>query len=1038
MALAIATSPVIANGALNSSQTVSAAFNIPVRSLLIVCVAANSAVGGSTTSTISDNKGKSWAFVDVANFASLGQSGYSTIYAAYSDTAETGMVVTVNTAGSDVMTRRSSFKVFVVTGAHKTLFGASSQIVSDGNNVYNGSFVQTIANSMLFIAACEWNKRGVPTSTNLTGDFFDQTTSPGISGAFGYRLLDGTTGPEPYNLDAAAALAARWNVTAFEVRPAVVPTVSAGVDVAAHTAGAVFARTGADSDGGSLVTAREWRVTAGPAAVNTVLSTTSDVSFQPTVLGVYTLRYQATNDIGTTTDTMTLTVVPPVGRAFMQGILPAGTLLSVEIAWGANLTADPGTWTWTDVTEDAYLDVPLSIKTGRGDEASESQPASLSLTLNNNAFKYSLGAQSPNYPNVRRNTPVRVRIDYAGSGMSTAMFQGFAVGFTPSWNVRGNVRTVELVAAGSLRRLIQGSSPLFSPLRRALSADPSIVAYWPIEDEPGTTVIAPVIGSTGMRYNLATPAFQANTTVDSSAPMANFNGAVLSAEVDTYADTGEAQVRVLFDFPKAGIDPVATDALLFSVFTSGTIAKWNIYYVEGGDFYLTAENRARTIIYNFGPVGFGVNGTSRYYSLGLTQSGSNIAWALRTISPYTVLGFVSGTINNQTFGIVKRIQLNEQVLSANPGVIQDTGVGHVSVHKTIVPVTEARLALDAYASEYYTDRLNRLAAENATALTRISGTSLLEPLTDRMGPQRIDALVSLLRECEKVDQGILYDGYNAGLTYRSRRATEEQAAIVTIDAGDLKLSPPFGPMDDDQRTRNKILVKRYKGSSALGQDVTGPMGTNAVGIYDSSVDLNAYLDDSLPLFAGWFLSRGTLEGYRYPVISIDIGANPTIAPSVLNLQPGTRLQITNINNVLPGHPIGTVDLLVEGLTHTLQNKTWRVELVCSSFRVWKTGVLTDTASATDPNQINLDTDGSTLQANAAIGATSISVTTVTGPLWTTTSTDYPFTLEIGGFPVVVTNCADGTSPQVMTVAPLQYNLTAGMTVRLWEPAVLGL
>ena len=56
------------------------------------------------------------------------------------------------------------------------------------------------------------------------------------------------------------------------------------------------------------ITAREWRITAGPAQQNTVLSTTASVSWTPTTIGTYTLQYSATNSFGTGSDTMTVSV----------------------------------------------------------------------------------------------------------------------------------------------------------------------------------------------------------------------------------------------------------------------------------------------------------------------------------------------------------------------------------------------------------------------------------------------------------------------------------------------------------------------------------------------------------------------------------------------------------------------------------------------------------------------------------------------------------------------------------------------------------
>ena len=99
------------------------------------------------------------------------------------------------------------------------------------------------------------------------------------------------------------------------------------------------------------------------------------------------------------------------GQPFLPGILPADARLAVELAFGADLAADPGTWTWADVTADAmYAGGGVTISpVGRGDETAKAQPAGCQLRLLNTSGAYSKNLPtSPYWPNVRRNTPVRV------------------------------------------------------------------------------------------------------------------------------------------------------------------------------------------------------------------------------------------------------------------------------------------------------------------------------------------------------------------------------------------------------------------------------------------------------------------------------------------------------------------------------------------------------------------------------------------------------------------------------------------------------
>jgi hypothetical protein len=117
--------------------------------------------------------------------------------------------------------------------------------------------------------------------------------------------------------------------------------------------------------------------------------------------------------------------------------------LAVEVAFGADLTADPATWVWYDVTTDVMFTGGLVNITpmGRGDETSKAQPAGCKFQLLNTSGAYSkANPVSPYYPNVRRNTPVRARVTLDNVTWYT-QFQGFANGFVPAWNTKGNVPT---------------------------------------------------------------------------------------------------------------------------------------------------------------------------------------------------------------------------------------------------------------------------------------------------------------------------------------------------------------------------------------------------------------------------------------------------------------------------------------------------------------------------------------------------------------------------------------------------------------------
>jgi len=82
----------------------------------------------------------------------------------------------------------------------------------------------------------------------------------------------------------------------------------------------------------------------------------------------------------------------------------------VEAGWGGLVQA-PWSITWTDITPRVDLAKKVTITRGASDEKSETQPGSCTVTLDNTDGALTPGnPNSPYYPFVRRNSPIRVSI----------------------------------------------------------------------------------------------------------------------------------------------------------------------------------------------------------------------------------------------------------------------------------------------------------------------------------------------------------------------------------------------------------------------------------------------------------------------------------------------------------------------------------------------------------------------------------------------------------------------------------------------------
>lgn len=728
----------------------------------------------------------------------------------------------------------------------------------------------------------------------------------------------------------------------------------------------------------------------------------------------------------------TVSTADPLGVPFLLAQLSGGRL-AIEAAWGADLAADDATWVWTDISDFVRYRERIQLRHGRADEASTTLPAMFRATLDNRGGEFSKGGQSSNWPYVRLNTPIRVSIDIDGGGASyVTVFFGFADTWQPAWDVTGTDATVELTASGTLRRLAQGSTPLVSPFRRAMldRVGVDLRAYWPCEEAPlaqtiasGITGHSPMVLSGTAEYPY--PEFGASTDFTCSYPLPLVAGSTWRGVVPSYTSTGDIQVRFLADFPE---DPItATEVIVLSIFTRGTTCRWDLSYVSGGNLklYVTEDNGTRTELVN---AGFNCDNTRRWYSVELNQTGADVAWTVRAIGlGYRTEGLVDDTLTGETVTRASAIAVGPD------GDVGDLAIGHITVQSAITTLSDDLEAFNAYDFELVTDRLQRLCDENGVNLT-ITGTS-----TQRIGAQSIAELVPLLRECEAVDGGLLCDGLANGLSYITGDERVNSTATLTLDAASGEVGN-IVPVDDDQRVRNLVTVTRKLGGEATFEDADGELGTAAIGTYDESIEINAIEPDDLIDHASRQVALGTQPGYRYPNLTLALHHDPALADDWLATTLSSRVDVTNIEDVRDQHPAGTLSLLLEGSTQQLDQFQWNATLNVSPYEPMRAGLYAANTGTTSEFVLRVDTDGSTLSAGVSAGATSLSVATPSGPLWTTTADDAPFDIEVGGIRVTVTAVTGGSSPQTFTVtgSTVTKALTSGSTVALWRPVGLGM
>ncbi|MFF3497374.1 carbohydrate binding domain-containing protein [Streptomyces sp. NPDC002795] len=557
------------------------------------------------------------------------------------------------------------------------------------------------------------------------------------------------------------------------------------------------------------------------------------------------------------------------------------------------------------------------------------------------------------------------------------LFFGEIASWPQKWVASGADVWTPVQAAGILRRYGQGVKALDSTLRRRIPSGRPI-AYWPMEEDRGASrAYSPISGVAAAA--MTNVEFAALDTLPSSSALPKIGkGGTLSAIVPAHADLGQWQVEFVYN-----ADDKAPSNLseLVSVSTTGTVRRWS-FQLRNGAAWVYGYNSSGTAVIDEG-IGVSSDVFHGWVRLRLwaREEGGVITWGVFFQDPGGDAGGRSRTLP----GAAGRVT----AVTANwPEALDGWGFGHLSV----LPQAESALYTGSdsgYAGETAWARIQRLASEEAIPVSRIAGP--LAP--QRVGPQRPETLLSLFQEAADADGGMLVESRDRlGLLYRDRSSlyTQEPALVLDYAAGQIAAGS-LEPTDDDDATRNDIIVSRTGGSSARAVLAEGPLSVQAppdgIGLYDESVTLNVDDDVQLEYMAPWRLHLGTYDGARYPSVTIRLHKHPELIDTVLGLREGDILRLLNLP---PWVAYGPVDLLFTGLSETYMPRTWVATLTCDPGGPWMT------AKADHPTYGKADTDGSQLAGAVAETDTTLAVRTTAGPPWTSSPRETPFDVRFGG------------------------------------------
>jgi hypothetical protein len=715
---------------------------------------------------------------------------------------------------------------------------------------------------------------------------------------------------------------------------------------------------------------------------------------------------------------------------YWQPPLPSATVSStLEAAIGADLTADPATWVWTDLTSRAKGTV--QITRGSADLSQETQPSKFAVRLDNTD-----GWLTPNHPSSPwyglwdLGTPIRLKINQVIS--SFVRFQGRITQVDPVWpSGNSSIAFVDIECQGVLYALGQGED-LRSPLYRVISDDAPLW-YWPMEDGSSAGSLAEASGGPPLRFVGGPPSIHSSGPAGTDGVVSLTSSSTLHAQVSMPASVTAWTVVFFSNIPSA--PGISTP--IWEWHTSGTVRRWRItIFPVGGVDNIGIEgfDHADTRIIDF-ETQFSLDGgvTEAYgvdliHAVSARQNGGNINYEHQFSTPTQGTGHSGGSIAG-TFGQMSRV---DTPFAGNSG----WDYGHLAI---FTGTFDAATPSIMYAG--YLDGSAGLAADTLiTQMGTAAGVAVnlrrdgnIRGGISSMGPIPIASPLTIMRQAEAADVGILTDGLGPGLDYLPKGWRFNRAVELVLDTlrGQIKL--PFEPSVNDQRLRDRVTVSRTGGSSATATDAAL---VKKRGVYTDTPTLNLADDSDLANEAGFRLREQSTTEIRAPVLTIDLRNTPElIRPWLERCDIGTRFSAANLPTQFG--PDG-LDQIIGQYVETIDAVTWTVQLLGFPSSPWSAFTIED------PVRGRGDTAGSTLAGGeAALPPGTVdtwSVTTTAGPIWTTTATypgDFPFDVNCEGERITVTAITGTSSPQTFTVkrgtnGVVKAHLT-GAPVSLWAP-----
>lgn len=600
---------------------------------------------------------------------------------------------------------------------------------------------------------------------------------------------------------------------------------------------------------------------------------------------------------------------------------------------------DDGTGTFPyDITAYVRLTDGIEISRGRSDEFDTPQPGRLTLTLNNRDGRFTFGNATYN---VDRDQQIRVQYK-VGANPTRTRFTGYVEEWPISWESPNGAQSVVQITAydrlaslsrRTLRTLIE-QQVLGNPARETPP-----VAYYTLGEAEGSTTAGDTSGSipTPSAMTVAgsgtAPIFgsAAGPGVDPSTAASFFGGQYFTTNIPAGAGFTGFEVWFQRAAPPAAMETVASiDVALFelNIETSG---KMSLY--QNGPTNLAAQTTASVCdgAWHHAFVTDDGAGTCKLYVDGVLQGTFAYgSWTWTNSRPITVGGNKPiGTGWSNFSGSLAHFAIWN--MTDSPVFWPSRILGHYTAGSTgfagdssDLRVTRLVVFIGAGSSGYDINADVETGLLLSVPAQAIGGTSALTALQD----------------VSYAEGGLLFVAGDGKLTMQNRAHRPLAAvAAATLTATTKDTVPNSLRFTADKR----YLKNRVTATAASTGSVQEVLDATSLAAHEEyPFDIGTLLvpgDDEALSRAQWVLANGKEPDPRLESLTLDLmSATGAIQDAALQCDMSSRVAMSGFPSQAPS---STTSLFVEGLTDTLTEDAWTLELTTTPADEHKAWILGD-------------------------------------------------------------------------------------------------